>query len=327
MPTDHPRARLNHYVVDLLGGVAPTLPAGVTRDQLGGISLADLSTRLDAHVRAGDIILIHGSPPCDQFSAMNTVGPKKAGYPAKLAKAIRIVRAFISLAERYADAWTLENPATGHLWDPKWLREHLTPEDAWLANIPSINHVCVVDYCQYQWPMKKSTKIACKSAAMRASFALHAKLCPGPAKCEMCIPGPNGRKHAVSMVNLKGDVEGTTKDARYPIPPGLVVSMITELLKEANRVRRVPPAGPPPAVAGGSPLANAANTTANATAGRPRGGEVTSASLVQVRKPLQMTAADYYTPNRKKHRVDTTDPRMTPENSAHSTSTFDDPLW
>jgi hypothetical protein len=306
-----------------VGGVAPTLPAGVTRDQLGGISLADLRARLDTHVRAGDEILIHGGPPCDQFSAMNTVGPKNAGYPAKLAKAIRIVRAFISLAERYADAWTLENPATGHLWDREWLRAHLTPEDAWLANIPSINHVCVVDYCGYSWPMKKSTNIAFSSATMRASFARHAKRCPGNAKCEMCIDGPNGRKHAHSMVNLKGDIEGTTKDARYPMPPGLVVSMITELLKEANRVLRAPPAaGSPPAVAAGSRPANAAN----ANAGRSRGGEATSAPLVKVRKPLQ-TAADYYTPNRKKHRVDAAEPRWTPENSAHSTSTFDDPLW
>lgn len=235
------KARLNHFVADLLGGVAKTLPAGVKRHHLGGVSIADLKRVLDAHVEAGDVIYIHGSPPCDQVSKMNTVGPKNTQeYPAKLSKSLRIFHAFISLAKRYADAWTLENPATGKLWQPEWLRSKLAPADKWLADVPSIRHRCDVDYCQYGFAMQKTTGFAFSSKAMRDSFAASAKRCPGPAKCDMCIVGDNGiRKHAVSMKHLRGDYDCSTKHARYPIPPALVVRVIREMVKEAKRIKYV----------------------------------------------------------------------------------------
>ena len=235
----------------MLGGDAPSLPDGVRADQLGGVSLADLRATLDAYLRDGYIVLMHGSPPCDQVSAMNTTGPSRPNYPAKLAKSLRIVHAFVALAERYAVAWTLENPATGRLWKPEWLRGHLAPADRELADVPRISWTRTVDYCQYGWPMKKETGLAFSSPEMRDAFP--ARRCPGNATCDMCVDAGHGRRaHAVCMTHLRGDYDCSTKHARYPIPPALVVHMIGGLRAEAKRAlspqgtaHPAPPTTPP----------------------------------------------------------------------------------
>ena len=235
----NPDARRNHFVADMLGDVAEGLPAGLTSDQLGGVCLADLMATLDVHKEAGDIIYIHGSPPCDAVSRMNTKGPKNpAKYAAKLAKSLRISHAFVAFAERYADAWTLENPATGKLWKPEVLRGLLTEANKRLADVPRLDHRCDIDYCQYGFCMQKETGFAFSSRAMCDDFARDNERCPGPASCRMCVVGDNGvRKHVVCMDNVKGYYDCTTKHARYPIPPALVACIITAMREEAGRVR------------------------------------------------------------------------------------------
>ena len=248
------RARRHHFIVDLLGGDAVNTP-----EQLGGINLADLRATLDEHLANGDVILMHGSPPCDQVSVMNTTGHKNRNFPTRLAKSLRVFHAFVDLANRYAVAWTLENPGTGMLWHPARLREHLAPADRWLADVPDIAHMTKVDYCQYGWFMKKETGLAFSSSAMRDAFAPVARRCPGAAMCEMCIPiGHGGRRaHAVSMGNLTGDYDCSTKHARYPIPPALVVHMIGSLRNEADRVLAAAHAAAADAPAAAAPAAAA----------------------------------------------------------------------
>jgi hypothetical protein len=232
------RAMKNHYHANVLGGNANDLPHGVTPDMLGGINIRALCKKLDQHLKAGHVIMMHGSPPCDQVSVMNTTGFKNRNFPAKLGRSLRAFHAFAKLAKRYAVAWTLENPATGRLWKPTWLREHLTAEDQWLADVPDIWNYATVDYCQYGWCMKKETGIAFSSRAMLDIFRPYAKRCPGCATCEMCIPTGRGnrRSHAVKLTNLKGDYDCSTKHARYPIPPALVKHMIDAMRTEADRV-------------------------------------------------------------------------------------------
>jgi hypothetical protein len=242
-------ARLNHFVVDMHGGTATDLPPGVRAEQLGGVSLDDLETELEALVRDGCVIIMHGSPPCDQVSCMNTKGPKNRHFPAKLAKSLRIFHAYVALANRYAVAWTLENPWTGHLWDKKWLREWLVPADRWLADVPDIANTRVVDYCQFGKPNKKTTGIACSSEEMRNE--LPARRCPGPKTCRMCIVLPNGlRGHAVPIGNITG-IYGRSKTAgqrkkhaRFPLPEELVVEIIIGLRAEADRAMSMFTSGP-----------------------------------------------------------------------------------
>jgi hypothetical protein len=224
----NPNARSDHFMVDLLGG---SVPGEVG---LGGTTMTALKARLASYLASGCVILMHGSPPCDQVSVMNTTGSKSPAFPAKLARSLRIFHAFVELANRFAVAWTLENPATGHLWHPQWLRQHLSSADRGLADVPCLTNMKVVDYCQYGWPMKKTTGLAMSSHAMKDAFV--ARRCPGVATCDMCIDAHGQRKHAVSMVNLRGYYDCSTKHARYPIPPALVVHMLESLKGEAARV-------------------------------------------------------------------------------------------
>ncbi len=43
--------------------------------EFGGTNIRDLRAKLDQHLKDGDIVMMRGSPPCDQVSVMNTNGP------------------------------------------------------------------------------------------------------------------------------------------------------------------------------------------------------------------------------------------------------------
>lgn len=121
---------------------------------------------MDDYIKNGMIIIMHASPPCNEFSRMNTTGIRD------LDSALALVKKAVALMNKYSHIWCLENPATGLLWTLPYANDHLS----FRTN---------VDYCAYGGIMKKATTFAFSSQLLLDGF--QGKTCPGNKECDACF--------------------------------------------------------------------------------------------------------------------------------------------
>jgi hypothetical protein len=179
-----------------------------------GKDTSELEERLDSFMQRGFMIVMHMSPPCEEFSIMKTTGKRD------IASALRIVEAAIDIAEKYACAWTLENPATGKLWVGD-----ITP-----TRLPAANQARV-DYCSYGNMNLKPTTIAF-STPVPDDFV--ARRCEGLGRCPACFRNHvTGRAcHALTLDDLRSRAD------RIKIPPQLCSQIVMVLLRMARDARQ-----------------------------------------------------------------------------------------
>lgn len=165
--------------------------------------------RMEALIAEGYIIVMHASPPCDQFSKMNTTGQKD------IKKAMRIVEKSVEIMKRFSQIYTLENPMTGTLWDQPFSKSNF-----------KIFHD--VDYCAYGAIIRKTTRIVfSKKGFKRSVLPLR---CPSQDQCLSCFRDPRtGRRRHTSMTELG-------YNERICIPPQLCVVLLSASLERAKRI-------------------------------------------------------------------------------------------
>ena len=195
--------------VDKDEGCEPTFACDVG---LIGSPDCKFTTYVDDLIKQGYVILMHASPPCNAFSRMNTTGARD------ITGSMVLVEKAVSIMKQYSAVWCLENPATGLLWDQSYSQEHL-------------NIYADVDYCAYGGIIKKSTRFAFSSAALKNKF--NPKVCPGRSTCTACIQNPVTRRFGHANWDNIGYSD------RITIPPQLCMSILNILV--AHALECIPP--------------------------------------------------------------------------------------
>jgi hypothetical protein len=157
---------------------------------------------LDDYIKSGTIIIMHASPPCNEFSRMNT------NCNRDIDGGMKYVTKAVEIMKKYSDVWCLENPATGLLWSQPFAQEHLA-------------HSVSVDYCAYGGLLKKATTFAFSVKQLAETF--NAKQCPGRNECVACFP------HHETGNMTHADWQRTNYEQRIAIPPQLCMSIINHM--------------------------------------------------------------------------------------------------
>ena len=157
--------------------------------------------------KRGDDIMMHASPPCNDFSRMNTRGQRD------IPKAMGYVKKALEIMMKYATVWTLENPATGLLWDQDFAKEHL-----------KFTHD--VDYCGYGGLLRKRTRFAFSDEFFHDSFK--------PRKCQgsEC---PSKVFNVVSGRMTHLDWGKRCLDMRIAIPEQLCYAIVNSMVQYAKK--------------------------------------------------------------------------------------------
>ncbi len=169
---------------------------------------AEVAASMERHLEMGYVIVAHASPPCTEYSMAKTIGARD------LESSNAFVRNVIDLMERYAVAWTLENPGTDHthsLWRQ--------------PGFPELHPHALVDYCRYGNIIQKRTGLAMSSQHMLDTFP--ALLCTG--KCHACVTD-RGRVRHIGHFTLLSD------DERIAMPHAFCTRILSALAAEATRM-------------------------------------------------------------------------------------------
>ena len=166
--------------------------------------------RLKRHTASGDVILFHVSPPCNEFSTMNTRGGRD------IDGAMRVVEKAYGIATSFATAWVFENPAPpGLLWEQPFSKKHF-------------KDFCDVSYCCYGHVLKKQTRFAFSHPAIMDLFT--PRTCPGPGLCNaMTFNEVTGR-------HVHATWERVRLDNRIAIPSQLCFVLVNALIKHSASV-------------------------------------------------------------------------------------------
>lgn len=182
-------------------------------DTGGADGVADaLSTYIRQRMKEGHMIVFHASPPCNQFSRMNTNGEKD------IEEAMKLVEKAHMILRTYSAIWTIENPKTGTLWNQPYALDNF---------IESLYHD--VDYCAYGGIMKKSTRFLFSTTELHGIF--QPKVCPGSASCTACIASNNSSYRRVHANWSLSDYS-----ERITIPPQLCMSIHSALIEYSKDV-------------------------------------------------------------------------------------------
>jgi hypothetical protein len=202
---------LIHEVVTV--DINPNRRATMTVDLSTPEGREQVAAAMSRHVEAGYIIVAHASPPCTEYSKAKTIGIRDLDTSNKF------VRGVIDLMDRYAMAWTLENPGTDHehnLWQQ--------------TGFPELHPHALVDYCAYGHAIQKRTGIAMSSQHMLDTFPT--RICNGNCPASVQVT-PGGRtRHLGHFSLLNGD-------DRIALPAALCAYLIKALVAEAVRMHRV----------------------------------------------------------------------------------------
>lgn len=172
---------------------------------------SELEKTLSEYQSKGYVIIMHASPPCQQFSRMNTIKSKKGD--TDVSESIELVKASINIMSKYSDIWILENPATGSLWETDYAKE-------------TFKYVHRFDYCAYGGIIQKPTAFAFSREDIYK--AIQAKQCPGRSICDSCFRDPDsGYIGHVNWDNVK-------YNDRISIPPQLCIRLLTHLISFAH---------------------------------------------------------------------------------------------
>ena len=156
--------------------------------------------------------IVFASPPCENYSRMNTTGrPNLALADALVAKVREISEAIGAVAV------FVENPGTGKLYGREVMNGGWVP------------YSYLVDYCQYGHILKKTTRIWCSLDLESTGFV--PRVCPRTeAGCQAYFKDPwtgTGR-HVGKMV-------GMTLDERIIVPKQLVACLMRAALPLVNQ--------------------------------------------------------------------------------------------
>ena len=144
-----------------------------------GVQTHDFDKHVMEGIREGRIIIMTASPPCDQFSQMNTTGNRD------ILGAMEIVMQTCRVMSKYSDIWSLENPKTGLLWKQPFSEENFM-------------YYHDVDYCAYGGVLRKSTRFAFSSEELKNKFK--PCKCIGVEECQACfVDIKSGRKRHANM--------------------------------------------------------------------------------------------------------------------------------
>lgn len=202
----HPLVK-STLAVDVSARAAPDLIADLHTDA----GLARVELRMKACVEQGLAVVVHMSPPCQQYSRCNTIGVRNLEVAnARVQRVLRLVK-------KYAVAWTVENPGTDH------------PASLWRQGLPELSCWKTVDYCAFGYPLKKSTGIAFSSQRMHRGFGDF--LCRGDA-CPLSIRVPHRKRKR--HIGHFGDMN---REERSAMPVGFCARILETLVSEAQRHR------------------------------------------------------------------------------------------
>ena len=147
--------------------------------------------------RSGDIVVVHASPPCTEFSRALTTRPRdlRAGM-RNVKRALKI----IGYVE--PDFWFLENPATGLLKDQPYMRRY-----------QALMHTTC--YCKWGLPYRKPTSIWTNVPDLDLPMCNSQTPCP--------IKRKYGRHLVTAQAGPAGDIAGSGGGENvYGLPPKLV---------------------------------------------------------------------------------------------------------
>lgn len=168
-----------------------------------------LSKWIEKKMKRGHIIVMHSSPPCDQFSTMNTRGIRD------IDGAMMLVKKAHEVMKKYSCVWTLENPNSAFsLWTQQYA-------------IDNFNDFHVCDYCAYGHILRKSTRFVFSHKELADMFT--PKRCSGES-CASVIINPNtGRRVHASW-------EKMDNSNRIHIPQQLCYSLLNVMKTRAYAV-------------------------------------------------------------------------------------------
>ncbi len=112
--------------------------------------------------------IVWASPPCQDYSKMNTTGSRNLKLADERVKKIKEICDFLD-----AHIVIIENPETGLLKSRPFMQE-------WVSS-DYIKGDFTVDYCQFGWNIKKRTKIW--STVDLREYGFTQKICPGNLDC------------------------------------------------------------------------------------------------------------------------------------------------
>lgn len=163
-----------------------------------------LCNKLDELIKEGRVIVMHCSPPCDQFSRMNTTGFRD------VIGAMKVVEKAVEIMSRYSKVWTLENPQTGLLWTQPFAKK-------------TFEHFHDFDYCAYGSITKKCTRFAFSSEEFKDMIV--PRMCSSRGTCPSCFLDPVTNRMRHTSMNDMGYNE------RIAIPSQLCVVLISTFRK------------------------------------------------------------------------------------------------
>lgn len=204
MAANHPRVH-GVVTVDNDPECAPTILADLATPE----GLATVAESMQRHVDAGYLVVVHASPPCTQYSKARTTGA-----PRDLKTANAFVRGVVDLMQRFAVAWTLENPGTDHK-DSLWAQ----------PGFPELRTHVIIDYCAYGYAIKKTTGLAVSSEAMARAFPV--RRC-GPQCMTRVQTDTGGVKHLGGFTQM-------SYGERISMPDAFCGCLVHALIAEAER--------------------------------------------------------------------------------------------
>jgi hypothetical protein len=162
--------------------------------------------KMNDFVKEGRVIVMHASPPCNEFSRMNTTGVRD------IARAIAIVKKCVTIMKSFTNVWTLENPRTGCLWEQPFAQN-------------TFNHFHDFDYCRYGGIMRKATRIVFSSQTFKDSIV--PLICTSRNSCMSCYVDPQtNRLRHTNMTELP-------YEERIAIPSQLCVVLLSSFRARA----------------------------------------------------------------------------------------------
>lgn len=197
-----PGWHMKHFSLDIEARFKPTRLA----DILTWNHKQDLARFLRGR-RSKDLVFVHASPPCTEYSVAKTVGRRNFKKADRIARrALRIIRS------ARPDYWTIENPR-GFLQTRPFMKPY-----------EHCRHV--TSYCKYGRPFRKDTCIWSNLKGLRLPCCRKGSYCRAKRQFgRHRISAQAGTRHS-------GQRGSGHRENVYPLPRRLVQLLIREALRQ-----------------------------------------------------------------------------------------------